>query len=789
MRVRPFAHEPVPLDPGRRRFLGWCALAAAAGIAGFGPRAAALAPARRIAPADGSVRLLPSVFAEQVAATRGYLLRLSPDRLLHNFRQQAGLAPRAEPYGGWEADTIAGHTLGHYLSALALLHGHGGDADCGRRVDHIVAELRACQAAGGDGYVAGFTRKRDDGTVEGGRAVLDEIERGEIRARPFDLNGSWAPFYTWHKLFAGLLDAHRYRGRDDALEVAVALAAHVERRLAPLDEAQMQELLECEFGGMPESLAELSARSGDARWLALSRRFHHARVLDPLAAGRDELARLHANTQIPKLLGAARQFELDGRQDDAAAVLFFWERVTGAHSYAIGGNSDREYFQRPGTLSRYVTEQTCEHCNTLNMLRLTQHVHAWSGEARQFDFHERALYNHVLSQQHPDGGRYTYMTPLQTGEARRYSEPEGPFWCCVGTGMESHAQFSDAIFRFGDGALHVNLYIPSILDDPAHGLALRLESGLPARGTVVATVLRADAGAPRTIALRLPDWAGGHALKVNGAAIELRPQDGYLRLARDWAEGDRIEADFAMPVRVEPCADDPSLVSLRRGPCVLAADLGPADAPWDGREPLLDPDTAFEPDAGGGARARPPSHPEGLRLAPFHALHERRYAVYFRRLDADGRRAYQAALDAARERDDALARRSLDRLAPGDEDSERAHDLRTEGASHAVVYRRLRGRDARSGGAFEFVLRPAAAPARLRLRYWGEEHRRRFAILADGERLADEALDGGRGDDFVDVDYPLPDALRTPRPDGLRIRIEPEDGYSAGPVFGAWLLP
>ncbi|WP_425491847.1 beta-L-arabinofuranosidase domain-containing protein [Luteimonas saliphila] len=779
-------------DSGRRRFLAWSALALAAGWAGFPQRVAAFAPDRARPAAFGTVRLLPSVFADSVAATRGYLMRLSPDRLLHNFREQAGLDPKGEVYGGWESDTIAGHTLGHYLSALALMHAGSDDPDCRSRVDYIVAELRACQLAGGDGYVAGFTRKRGDGGIEPGRVVLDEISRGDIRALPFDLNGSWAPFYTWHKLFAGLLDAHRHCGNDTALAIAVDLGDYLERKLAPLDHAQMQRMLDCEFGGMAESLAELSARTGHDRWSRLAARFRHDRVLDPLVAGEDRLNRLHANTQIPKLLGSARLYEIEGRAEDAAAAQFFWQRVTGHHSYAIGGNSDREYFQAPDTISKYVTEQTCEHCNTLNMLRLGRYLHAWSGDAGYFDFHERALYNHILSQQHPDGGRYTYMTPLMTGETRSYSDPEGEFWCCVGTGMESHAQFSQDIYWFDGDDLAVNLYIPSTLDDPGRGLSLRMESEVPDGGRVTLQVSASRPDGLARIRLRFPSWAEHARVVRNGRASDAVAEQGYVTLDGPWREGDRVEIEFGLALRVEPCGDDPTLVSLRRGPCVLAADLGPASEPWDGVEPWLQADRieqSFGPvQPGGRMPARLPSHPQGLAFAPFHALHGRRHAVYFRCLDADARSRWKAHQAEARAREQALDRDSLDRVALGDAESERAHALEAGGRSYALSYRRRAGRDVRTGGFVAFTMR-GAGPARvLRLRYWGEEHRRRFSIRVDGVRIAHEVLDGGRGNDFVDVDYPMPQSLRAPPADGWRIRIEPDEGYSAGPMFGAWLL-
>jgi len=779
------------MNPERRRLLAWSAAALATGMVGFPKQVWALTPAPAASSMPEQVRLLPSVFADAVAATRRYLMQLSPARLLHNFYQQAGLPTQAEVYGGWESDTIAGHTLGHYLSALALMYAGNDDAECKARADAIVTELKRCQYAGGDGYVAGFTRKREDGTIEGGRAVFDDISRGEVEALPFRLNGSWAPFYTWHKLCAGLLDAHRYCGNADALKVLTELARYIERKLAPLDHARMQQVLECEFGGMSESLAELSARTGDVRWLVLARRFRHDKVLDPLVAGHDQLNRLHANTQIPKILGAARGFELDGDRGDAAAALFFWQRVVNHHSYAIGGHSDREYFQTADSISKYITEQTCEHCNTLNMIRLGRYLQRWSGDVQYVEFHERALYNHILSQQHPEGGRYTYMTPMLSGEARSYSEPEGDFWCCVGTGMESHAQFSDAIYALDGHELRIDLYISSVLEHSVHAMSLQMESGLPDAGDVVVRVNSLKPGALRTLRLRRPSWAGEMRIVVNGKPVIALPQKGYVRIERDWQAGDLVLVTFTLPVLVEPCSDDSSMVSVRRGPCVLAADLGPSDQPWDGNEPWLPMGSEREfgtPDANGRLSLRLPSHPEGLDFAPFHALHDRRYAVYFRYFDDEGRREWELAEARRRAETEALNQRSLDHMVPGENKSEQAHTVMVSGESYAVNYRRQSGRDVRTGGVLEFTLRSERMADMLRLRYWGEEFRRRFSIYVNGMLLVHEVLDGGRGNDFVDVDYPLPAMLQMASADGWRVRIEPDGGYSAGPIFGVWLL-
>jgi uncharacterized protein len=771
----------------RRRFMAWSALAVAAGFLRFPADARASTAGRVSAVPLGQVRLLPSPFLESLQVNRRYLMQLEPGRLLHNFHTQAGLPPQGEVYGGWEADTIAGHTLGHYLSALALMHAQTGDADCKARAAHIVGELARCQAAAGDGYVAGFTRKRKDGTIDGGRAVFDEVARGQIEALPFYLNGSWAPLYTWHKLFAGLLDAHALCGDPRALQVALALAGYLDAVFARLDAAQLQQVLSCEFGGLNESFVELHARSGDPRWLALARRLHHHAVLDPLVAGRDELVHQHSNTNIPKLLGLAREFEVDGSVDAAAAARFFWNTVTAHHSYVIGGNGDREYFQQPDSIARFITEQTCEHCASYNMLKLTRHLYQWTPQASYFDYYERTLLNHVMAQQHPDTGMFTYMTPLLAGEAKAWSTPFDDFWCCVGTGMEAHAQFGDSIYWHDADTAYVNLYVPARGRDVA-GMTLRLQGDLPLRGEALLTV-EASVADERTVALRLPGWARRHTLEFNGAPLALAPVDGYLRITRRWRSGDRLRLSLPMPLRLEACGDDPGWVSVLRGPLVLAAALGAADQPYDGRTPALvdagDPLARFQPAGAAGHYRYRSATGEEWTFSPFLAQYDRRSAPYLQHMQPQAWQQEQARLRQAAQAQAALDATALDHVALGDAASEQAHALKAE-SSYDLSYRRIKGRDARTGGFIEFSVTNAAHARRLRLRYWGDETRRRFRILADGVAVADERLDGDRGLAFVDIDYALPAALHGRAT--LRIRIEPETGYSAGPAFGCWLL-
>ncbi|WP_044102572.1 glycoside hydrolase family 127 protein, partial [Xanthomonas citri] len=475
-------------------------------------------------------------------------------------------------YGGWEADTIAGHTLGHYLSALALMHAQTGDTQCRTRTGYLVSELARCQAHAGDGYVAGFTRKNAAGQIESGRAVFDELKRGKIDPAPFYLNGSWAPLYTWHKLFAGLLDVHAHCENAQALQVAVALAGYLQGVFAALDDAQLQKVLSCEFGGLNESFVELHVQTGDAQWLALAQRLHHHAVLDPLIAQRDELVHQHSNTNIPKLIGLAREYEVTGDAASGAAARFFWHTVADHHTYVIGGNGDREYFQQPDSISKFLTEQTCEHCASYNMLKLTRHLYQWGPQAELFDYYERTLLNHVMAQQHPRTGMFTYMTPLLAGEARGWSSPFDDFWCCVGSGMEAHAQFGDSIYWQDGQGVYVNLYVPSTVRDAA-GLNMTLHSALPEQGSAS---LRIDGAPPaqRTLALRVPGWAQQPHLQLNGQPVDGSASDGYLRITRVWQPGDTLSLSFDMPLRLESTPDDPAWVSVLRGPLVLAVDLG-----------------------------------------------------------------------------------------------------------------------------------------------------------------------------------------------------------------------
>ena len=531
------------------------------------------------------VRLTGGPLAHAQELNARYLLALEPDRMLAFYRERAGLRPKAEPYGGWDGDgrNLTGHIAGHYLSAVSLMWAATGDTRFKERADAIVSELREVQDAHGDGYLV---------ALEGGRRAFAELARGEIRSAAFDLNGEWSPWYTLHKTYAGLRDAYRHAGSGLALEVETRFAAWAERMLASLSDAQLQQMLNTEFGGMNEVMVDLYADTGDGRWLALADRFEHREFIDPLKRHQDNLAAKHGNTQVPKLIGSADRFAYTGDAGDFAAASFFWDRVVQHHSFATGGHGTDEYFGTPDRLSDRVDGRTAETCNVYNMLKLTRRLFALRPDAHYADFHERALFNHVLASIDPRDGRTCYMVPVGRGVSREYQEMMESFTCCVGTGMESHALHGDGLYFESEDRLWVNLYAPSLAEWKSAGVRLEMETGFPEGETATITV---TAGSPRalTLALRRPWWAGqGFSVRVNGEPVTLRgdeeerepgahlyawpdPVSSWVEVARTWGSGDRVEIALPKTLRAEPLPDDPRRRALLWGPLVLAGDLGP----------------------------------------------------------------------------------------------------------------------------------------------------------------------------------------------------------------------
>ena len=731
------------------------------------------------------VRLKPSVFNDAIEANARYLLSLEPDRLLHNFRANAGLQPKGERYGGWEALGIAGHSLGHYHSAVALMYAQTGRPEFRERALYITNELAEVQAKNGDGYAGGTTVDRDGKTVDG-KVVYEELRKGQIDTHA-GLNGGWVPLYTYHKVLAGALDAHALCDDPQSLKVAVGLGNYVGTIFEGLSDDQLQQIFTVEFGGMAESFAELYARTGDVRWKTLSERSRHRQVLDALAAGRDELAGKHANTQIPKVVGLARLYELDPspqhRDDSAKAALFFWETVTRDHSYVIGGNSEYEHFGEPRKLAKRLGQQTCESCNSYNMLKLTRHLYGWSGDARYFDFYERAHLNHILAQHDPKTGMFTYFMPLASGYGRVHSTPDNDFWCCVGTGMESHSKHGDSIWWRKGTSVLVNLYYPSTLDWHERGVKLDMDTTFPRGDTVAIRVTAAKK--PVDLGLRVPVWSQGASVTVNGKAAGRR-ENGYVMLTGLKA-GDRVALKLPMAIHTETMPDDDRLVAFLNGPLVLAADLGPSDQPWQGYDPAI---VAESHDGvlmktgdwtfGFGDAGKPGP----MTLKPYFDQYNNRTAVYFRRFTATEWPTQQAAYIAdARTKADIEAR-TVDVIRLGEQQPEQDHNFAGTPNTSVITHIAERGRQI-NDGYFEFDLATAPGALELQVTYIGDARNKPFDILVDGKLLTHETLPGEPTVAKNVRTYALPETVTS----GSKVRVRFEGkSWLAIPVYECRLI-
>ena len=460
-----------------------------------------------------AVRLLAGPLKHAQELDASYLLALEPDRMLAYYRDRAGLRPKAEPYGGWDGDgrNLTGHIAGHYLSAVSLMWSATGDPRFKQRADYIVGELKQVQDAHRDGFLS---------ALKGGRTAFDELSRGEIRSAAFDLNGEWSPWYTLHKTYAGLRDAYRHARNRTALDVEIKFAAWAERVLSRLDDAQLQHMMNTEFGGMNEVMCDLYADTGDARWLALSYKFEHRAFLEPLERHQDDLAGTHANTQIPKILGSAARFLYTGTPSDLLAAGFFWDRVVQHHSFSSGGHGKDEYFGPADELSDWIDGRTAETCNVYNMLKLTRRLFSFWPDPHYADYHERALFNHMLASIDPADGRVCYMVPVGPAVTHEYQDMFRDFTCDVGTGMENHALHGDGIYYEGDDRLWVNLYVPSSATWAKTGVELTMETDFP-EGETAKLALRLRAPREFTLALRRPYWTGqGFLVKLNGQIVE-----------------------------------------------------------------------------------------------------------------------------------------------------------------------------------------------------------------------------------------------------------------------------
>lgn len=594
------------------------------------------------------VRITGGQFKDAEDMDIRYMLALDPDRLLAPYRKGAGLEPKAENYPNWENTGLDGHIGGHYLSALSYMYAATGNRELEARLDYVLSEMKLCQDASGNGYLAGIP---DAGKL------WEEISRGEIHAAPFGLNDRWVPLYNIHKTYAGLRDAYLQAGREIAGEMFLKLVDWMYETVKDLSDTQIQDMLRSEHGGLNEVFADAAAISGDPRHLELARRFSQKSLLEPLLKGEDRLTGMHANTQIPKVIGYKRIADIEGNEEWSDAAAFFWETVVNHRTISIGGNSVSEHFHPAEDFSTMLSsEQGPETCNTYNMLRLTKMLYATSGDASYMDFYERALYNHILSSMDPVQGGFVYFTSMRPGHYKVYSQPQTSFWCCVGSGMENHARYGEMIYGHeSDKTLYVNLFIPSTLkwDD----VELELKTRFPDDNSIV---LRIDPERRKlfTVKIRVPEWTNGEEVKlsINGNSV-LRPDisDGYLSITSNWRKGDEIRLELPMSLRVMQLPDSSSNWSFLYGPLVLASRMGVerldglfADDSRNGhiasgpklplddmpvivgrQEDLLSHIVKLEGELKFKLGGVYPSSYEGMILEPFSRVHECRYMVYW----------------------------------------------------------------------------------------------------------------------------------------------------------------
>lgn len=731
------------------------------------------------------VKLLDGPFLHATELDVKTLLSYEPDRLLSKFYEEAGLKPKAEHYLGWEDETIAGHSLGHYLSAISMMYQTTGEKQFLERVNYIVNELKFLQDADGQGYIGAFPK--------GKKILTEEVAKGNIRSQGFDLNGIWVPFYTQHKMMTGLMDAYQLCGNTLALDVEKRFADWLEGIISGLNDEQVQKMLRCEHGGISESLVNLYAITKDERYLKMSDIFYQKAILDPLKAGEDVLPGKHCNTNIPKLIGLSRTYEITGDTSDRKAAEFFWNTVVYHHSYVTGGNGDNEYFGPADKLRNRLGEGTTESCNVYNMLKLTEHLFEWEAQANVADFYERALFNHILSTQNPENGRVTYNLSLEMGGFKDFQDPLW-FTCCIGSGMENHSKYGKNIFYHNNDELFVFQFIASELTWKEKGLTVIQNTRFPEeQGTMLE--FKCDAPVKLAVQIRYPSWAeNGIEIRVNGSKKNVKQKAGsFVAVERTWKTGDKLEVKIPFSLRLESMPDDSSRVAVMYGPLVLAGDLGP-EKDSTAKEPMYVPVLMTE--------KRNPSEwlqpvegkpntfitvntgrPRDVELKPFYSTYNNRYTVYWDLFTEASWKAKQVEYEAEMERMKKIKAAEIDFVQTGEMQPERNHNFKGEKTS-AGAFNGRPNRESRNGWFSYNMKITADAPVALVVDYWGGfPGSKTFDILINDKIIATENISNKKDGQFISVQYDIPEDISRGR-FNITVKFQAQEKNTAGPIFG-----
>lgn len=749
---------------------------------------------------------MDSPFSNAMNLNADVLLSYDTDRLLAPYLKAAGLEPKGESFSNW--DGLDGHIGGHYLSALAIHYAATGRPEFKERMDYMLSQLSMCAVARGDGYVGGLPN---------GDPLWKAISDGNA-GKVWDY---WVPWYNIHKIYAGLRDSWVYADSKVGLNLFLGMCDWGIKVIANLTDQQMESMLDCEFGGMNEVYADAYAITGDKKYLDAARRFTHHQLFDDMLRGIDNLDNRHANTQVPKVVGFQRIAELASDEKYDTASRFFWETVVNNRSLSIGGNSRREHFASKADAKSYVDEREGpETCNTNNMLKLTEGLFRMSPEARYADFYERALYNHILSSQHPEHGGYVYFTSARPGHYRVYSKPNCAMWCCVGTGMENHGKYGQFIYTHKKDSLWVNLFIPSVLDWKSKGVKLTQHTSFPENGNTKITVNVCE---PTEFSMRLrhPAWSDNVMVKVNGKQIKTNSgPSSYIELNRKWSDGDIVEMEMPMKFTIEELNYLPDYISILRGPIVMAAryDNGTPlkgliadDHRWahiaggelvsvfdtpiliGKRSSLLKKLNSMQPVNGKtltySAENLFDHSDRNIEIEPFYRIHDSRYIMYWLSMTPKKYARYRdnARKDEAKRL--ALDKRTVDAVNTGEQQPEADHFMELKSSS-AGNFNGEPWRASSDGGYFSYKMKTdQRTDLSLRLRYWGNETgNRKFDIFIDDQLIASEdTANKWKTDEFVEIEYEIPPHIVKDK-QYITVKFSGERGQTAGGIFHVRLI-
>ena len=728
------------------------------------------------------IRLLDSPFKTAMNADRKWLMEtLNPDRFLHRFHANAGLPTKGTIYGGWENTDQSGFSFGHYISALSMLYATTGEEDIKIRLDYCISELKRCQDKRGTGYV---------GAIPNEDKLWDDVSKGIIDGRNFNLNNVWVPWYNLHKLWSGLIDAYIFGENETAKTIVIALTDWACDKFKDLTEEQWQNILTCEHGGMNDALYNVYAITGDTRHLEIANKFYHKKVLDPLSKRKNELAGLHANTQIPKVIGTSRSYELTGNQDHHTISSYFWHTVTHEHSYCIGGNSNYEHFVEPGKLSGELSNKTTETCNTYNMLKLTRHLFAWNPSAELMDFYERALYNHILASQNPETGMVCYCVPLAANSQKNYCNAENNFWCCVGTGFENHVKYAEQIYSHNENELYINLYIPSELDWSEKNMKLKQTNNFPDTDNTTITITET---VPQTLTfhVRFPNWVqSGYSIKINGTEQVFNSTPGsYVSITREWKTNDKIEINLPKTLTKEQLLGDKYKTAFLNGPIVLAGKTDITQTPpvFIRHENKNISDWMTPGTTPGNFWGKDESNKE-VNFLPFYKMHNTRYTVYFDYFTPEEWEKKREEYKKQQEEEMELERLMVDYFRANEQQPEIDHNFKGENVNKGTGISGGKWCSSKGGYfSFEMTVDPDI-PVDLSLMYWGNDGGKtnQFDILIDGEIIASESLTARiKPNEFFRIAYPVPFHL-TKGKNKVVVKLRAiNSNNTAGPIYHA----